>query len=94
MTNQQLQNIKRITDDYLTSQLQIREELIKQIDTLTIKIDEYGFDSNPHNLIQLLYRLGRLKSSLISVQKFLISHYAGRLESETIRLERMYEVTK
>ena len=34
MNNHQLEDIKRITDDYLTSQLQTRKELIKQIDTL------------------------------------------------------------
>lgn len=94
MTNQQLQDIKRITDDYLTSQLQRREELIEQIDHLSEEVDRCAFNSNPQDLIQLLYRLSRLKSSLISVQKYLISHYAGRLESETARLERMYEVTK
>jgi hypothetical protein len=70
------------------------QQLKEQIEVLSEKIPDAIFEGTPQDLQSLLFKIDRLKSTLICEQTTMIRSLSSRLQSESDRLDRMLGVSK
>tara|TARA_B100000900_G_scaffold414938_1_gene443131 strand:- start:103 stop:348 length:246 start_codon:yes stop_codon:yes gene_type:complete len=80
--------------DYINKLRADIQQLEEQIEVLSEKIPDSIFKGTPQDLQGLLFKIDRLKSTLISEQQSLIRSLSSRLQSESNRLDRMLGVSK
>ena len=94
MTQKELEDMKKINNEFRRHQHARREQLTQEIILLSAKIPKTIRTSTPVELQKLLFRIDGLKSDLISVQNYFIDLLSGQLQSESDRVDRAYGVTK
>ena len=80
--------------DYINKLRADIKQLEQDIEVLSAKIPDAIFEGTPQDLQSLLFKIDRLKSTLISEQQSLIRSLSSRLQSESNRLDRMLGVSK